>query len=339
MAPRDFPFTVFVGAEASDPDGCVTLFGAVGVTGVSITGESVYEKRQAATVSWEETDETIHSLEICTAVDFGRRQVSLDAADLRFKNQTCELTDVAFSQVQLEFPELLFERNAKDVPVVLAFSSRIAMEVVAGECPVLLLPRFGSESLRLRKPKHKRVELEDLDPNADEDDVDEASWSRYKWPVPLHVLRVAKDLRSVDALGSVLFHAACITSSPEEAYLSTEQMESVPGKSTILAWQVKMDMIEMIWQREQLSTYEGRVDRHLCADQSPQHGWQFLCGRQQVIRTSAASLVSGDGVFEFSSTRLPCTIMSHGHGAIWGHCTSHVVGPHIDLWAFYRFVP
>ena len=316
MAPRDLPFTAFVGAEASGPDGCVTLFGAVGVTGVSIVGESVYEKRQAAAVSWEETDETIHSLEICSAVDFGRRQVSLDAADLRFKNQTCELTDVAFSQVQLEYPELLFGESAKDVPVVLAFSSRIAMEVVAGECPVLLLPRFGSQSLRLRKPMHKRVEFEDLDPNADEGDVDEPSGLRYKWPVPLHVLRLAKDLRNVDALASVLFHAACITSSPEEAYLRTDNMESVPSEPTILAWQVKMDMTESIWQREQLSTYEGRVDRHLGADQSPQHGWQFLCGRQQVIRTSAASLVPGDGVFEFSSTRLPRTAMSHGHGAI-----------------------
>ena len=87
MAPRGLPFTAFVDAEASDPDGCVTLFGAVGVTGVSIVGEYVYEKRQVAAVSWEETDETIHSLEICSAVDFGRRQVSLDAADLRFKNQ------------------------------------------------------------------------------------------------------------------------------------------------------------------------------------------------------------------------------------------------------------
>ena len=52
MAPRDYPFTAFVGAEASDPDGCVTLFGAVGVAGVSTAGESVYEKRQVAAVSW-----------------------------------------------------------------------------------------------------------------------------------------------------------------------------------------------------------------------------------------------------------------------------------------------
>lgn len=316
MAPRECPFLAFVGSTSSDHGVPIVLYGAVGVVCNFITGKSVHERRQAAAASWAETDDTIHSLELCSAFDFGR-DVSLAPTDLRFQSQTAELVAEAFSIIQLQYPEVLYGKTARDVPIVLAFSSNIARDVVAGKCPVVVLPRNGSQSLRLQAPTQTRVELDDLEPVGGVDDGDDGTWSRYKWPLPMHVLRLSAQLRNVEALPSALFHAACITAGPEQAFLDLNSMEGcIPSPITVLAWQVKMDMLEMIWQREQLSSFKGLVDRHLGADQSPQQGWQFLCARQQVYRTTAESVAVGGLSFEFSSTRFPCTVMGHGCGTV-----------------------
>ena len=233
MTDRSVPFQSFL-ADAE-----MNILGICYVIGVFLAGSTWAERRQYAVLAWYTPSALSHSLAIGPSHRFAA-PLPLKSQDLRFRNQTAELTRECFWHLQLRNPETLASSSSTDVPVLFAFSSVVADGVLEGSLPLLVLPPLGLQSLRLPTPRHTWEELQplpgDLDfedtlSDYDEDDGDGTQHrSPYRWPCPVHVCRLARHLQSLNSLMSVLKESAAVICGGEDGFLLSDGLsESCPG--------------------------------------------------------------------------------------------------------------
>ena len=315
--PRSFPFQALIGHEERGPN-AITIVGLVVVCDILCGGTSRCEKRQYACRSWEVVDDSISSVEVCSAERL-ERPIDLSQGDLRYRNQIAEVTPACFERLLLASPSL-YGRKASDVPLLIAFSKAVAEEVADGILPVVVLPAHAAAALRVPLPTARREEFDPLDEPecpgdvGDADLANEHRWRRYQWPLPLHIIRLASRLKNISDVTVVLRESACILSGPEAAFLQTENMsESLPTERTVLAWQIKLDWLTMISDRQELAATTDSVDRHVCADLSPQHGHHFMRAREEVFSTPQSERMCSVTGFAFRTWRLVPSVFGHGH--------------------------
>ena len=124
-------------------------------------------------------------------------------------------------------------------------------------------------------------------------------------------LRLVEHVRDLGSMPTVLQQAACIFSGHEIAFGDSEKSEdTVPTLRALLAWEVRLDLMSMLFDQEELASDSFAWDRHVCADQSPQQGFQFLCARMRAVRW-VPNGASGAN-FEFVLTSLAPSVSGHG---------------------------
>ena len=294
---RTLPFWAFIGFVHDDNVRIVVLGLAI-VCSVFIAGLSRDEKRQYAVNAWHTPAQDVYSLGLCSQRR-ANASVILPPSDIRYRGHVAELNHNSFARVQLLFPEALYGRTEQDTPVLLAMSARVAEETMEG-MDLFVLPPRGLQALRITTPKHSWNQLTEMHMDSDSDDVenadgdDQKSWSRYPWPCPLHVVRLSSHLRSLDGIKEVLCESAAIMSGSEQGFLESERLDnSAPADRTVVAWQIKMDFMAMLSDREVLATSGDHLDLHLGSDQSPQAGYQFMCTREEEFRMSPKQFEDG----------------------------------------------
>ena len=103
--PRRLPFTAFVAHD--EGRGAITIVGLVLVTGIFLAGNSRDERRQFAAESWQRVDESITSLEVCSAAEFCQ-PVDVSSTGLRYRNVTAAFNVSEFDSLQIAYPEKAF---------------------------------------------------------------------------------------------------------------------------------------------------------------------------------------------------------------------------------------
>ena len=255
---RDLPFYALLAFET---DVGLSVLGLLLICDIALGGQSRDERRQYAVKSWVEVDSNISSLGIAFAYKLGNAY-EFHRSSFRFRNQVAELHRECW---QLMLAAHFIDGTAlstevsrlapRDVPVVIAFSEQVAREAANGSLSCLVLPPGGFEALRLPRPSAFREQ-----PDPDEDGTDDegdgvTSSAVYPWPCPLHVMRYANRLRSADEVRDGLVDAASILFGAQEGFLVGERLKRVPSARTILAWQIKIDLIAMVFDREILFNF------------------------------------------------------------------------------------
>ena len=134
--------------------------------------------------------------------------------------------------------------RSRDVPVIFAFSEIVAERVKDASCPVLVLPANGWQDLRLSEPPI----LQDDECDLEEPDDDARDWNRYPWQVALHVTKLSWLLRDTKRLQEVITQSTAVLRGPEEAYDAEERIQGhVPHQTAIGAWQVRMDLMNLLY--------------------------------------------------------------------------------------------
>ena len=252
---RRIPFFSIIGYE--DDRSGIVCEGCALVVACFRPGQSRAERLQYAVKSWCSVDNRISTLELTSSVSFSE-PFRTCSSDIRFRNQVAELNASGFKRIQLAHPGLFHDRVSTDVPILIAFSSTVAELIVTGSIFLCVLPAGGREALKLPEAISTFDELDPLDglgADGSGDELDDeagasSSQWRYRWPCPLHICRLAPNLRTVSSLESVLRDAAALLVGPEEAFYVTENLhEALPSDRTIAKWQVKMDMVGMLYDR------------------------------------------------------------------------------------------
>ena len=204
--------------------------------------------------------------------------------------------------------------------MIFAFSEATARHIADRSCPIVVLPANGYSDLRLHRP----TELLESDHELDDVDHDNRDWNRFPFTVALHTTKLSWLLRDTKNVQAVLSESAAVLLGPEEGYLVSDRIKGItPHQTTISAWQVRMDLLTLLYQREELKSDMINI-RHLGGDMSPIKGWHWLCCREETITHSPEQVEAGNlKPIHWSSKRLTPSLVGLGES------TATSVGAHV----------
>ena len=112
----------------------------------------------------------------------------------------------------------------------------------------------------------------------------------------------------------MLSEFASLVVGPESAFEITDQISTItPHETTITAWQIRMDLLTLLWEREQLTT-DDICQRYLCADMSPVARYHWLCAREETVRFKQEAIDTGSLAKDYTWTTLRLTPSMLGLG-------------------------
>ena len=128
------------------------------VSAIYLGGTTSAERRQYAVNSWQTVTNSICTLELDFVLQL-QTAVFLSKSELKYYNQIAQMKAASFDVLNRSFcvggrilDDFIGNRKHQDVPILVAFSNRVAEEIVRGDLPCLVLPPRGFEALQLPRP-------------------------------------------------------------------------------------------------------------------------------------------------------------------------------------------
>ena len=314
---RNFPFNAFI-AYATD-DQHYKIVSVSMISAAWLGGRTLEERRQYAVKSWAQVDDTISSLSL-EITHPATNDLMVHRSQFRYVSTIGKLLPDVFENVIRKpcFAEAFIPgTRPAHVPVLFSFSEKIANAIKSRSCHILVVPPNTCNDLKLHPPTQIHHKAHDLDDGAeDEQDKD---WHRYPWQIALHMTRLSWLLRSSEKMDDVLAEAAAVMMGAETGFAVSETVKTtMPNATTINAWQIRMDMLGMVYDRERLKSSDDICQIHLGADMSPIKGFHWLCAREEALRHTKQNWESGQlgKNFSFSSRRLTPSLVGLGEATV-----------------------
>ncbi len=154
--------------------------------------------------------------------------------------------------------------------MVFLFRCELAHCARTGKLKQLVLQPHSWQDLSLPAPSRA---IPAVDPDGAE--PEQRAWMRYPWLVPLHAVKLSWTFRSPDRMFDAMSSSSSLLLGPGTGHdVLGDASHSVPSPKTVYRWELRFNMITMLWQRR-LLRQSHTAYRHISCDMSPQAGYHF----------------------------------------------------------------